>query len=290
MTARRAGALAAVLITGLAVAGCGVFGSSSQGSNAPKVTGTSPVSTGSPAPGSSRSPGASLTPGLGAKPLAGKIVGIDPGHNGLNGTDPAFINHQIWNGREMENCNTTGTATAGGYTEALFNWNVGHYLAVDLRKLGAKIVLTRKNNDGVGPCVNTRSFILNRAHADVAISIHADGGPTWGRGFTVLDPVADGPNDKVIASSDRFGRFVHQAMIAGTPFAPANYYGHDGYQPRDDLAGENLTKVPKVLIECGNMPNPTDAALLTSPAVQRKIARALEAAIVRFLTGSWPGR
>ena len=32
-------------------------------------------------------------PTAAAKPLAGITVGIDPGHNGLNGTDPAYINH-----------------------------------------------------------------------------------------------------------------------------------------------------------------------------------------------------
>ena len=41
-----------------------------------------------------------------------------------NGTDPAFIEQQIWNGRENENCDTTGTQTDAGYTEACFNWNV----------------------------------------------------------------------------------------------------------------------------------------------------------------------
>ena len=150
------------------------------------------------------------------------------------------------------------------------------------------LALTRKNNNGIGPCVNTRSFVLNRAHANVAIDIHADGGPTWGRGFTVLEPVADGPNDKVIKSSIRFGTYVHQAFTAGTPMRPANYYGHGGYIFRDDLAGLNLTTVPKVLIECGNMPNGVDAALLRSASVQRKIARALDAAIIRFLLGRWP--
>jgi N-acetylmuramoyl-L-alanine amidase len=38
-----------------------------------------------------------------------------------------------------------------------------------------------------------------------------------------------------------------------------------------------------VLIECGNMANPTDARLLTAARFQRRIARALEAAITRFL-------
>src|SRR5262249_48837079 len=148
------------------------------------------------------------------------------------------------------------------------------------------VVLTRRNNDGIGPCVNKRSTMLN--HTDVAIDIHGDGGPTWGRGFTVLEPVADGPNDQVIRSSLRFGRYVHRALLADTPMRVADYYGHHGYQFRNDLAGLNLTAVPKVLIECGNMPNRADAALLTSPRVQRKIALALEAAIIRFLTGTWP--
>lgn len=186
----------------------------------------------------------------------------------------------------MEACNTVGTETAGGYTEALFNFNVATYLAADLRAAGARVVLTRRNNHGIGPCVNKRSTMLN--HTDVAIDIHADGGPTWGRGFTVLEPVTDGPNDKIIGSSVRFGRYVHRAFLAGTPLRASDYYGHDGYKFRDDLAGLNLTTVPKVLIECGNMPNQADAALLTSSRVQRKIARALKAAIIRFLTGRWP--
>jgi N-acetylmuramoyl-L-alanine amidase len=219
------------------------------------------------------------------KLLAGKIVGIDPGHNGRNYTDPAFLNHQIWNGREWEDCDTTGTETDGGYTEAKFNWLVAKDLARILRSDGAKVVLTRKSNDGIGPCVNTRARILDRAHADVSVDIHADGGPSSGRGFTVLEPVADGPNDKVIKSSVRFGRDVHEAFTRYTPMMVSDYYGHDGYISRNDLAGLNLTTMPKILIECGNMRNAADARLLTSVHVQREIAFALAKAIIRFLTG-----
>jgi len=56
-----------------------------------------------------------------------------------------------------------------------------------------------------------------------------------------------------------------------------------GIEPRDNLAGLNLTRVPEVLIECGNMRNATDARLLTSARFQRRIASALEAAIIEFL-------
>jgi N-acetylmuramoyl-L-alanine amidase len=133
--------------------------------------------------------------------------------------------------------------------------------------------------------VDRRAEIINQSHANVAIDIHADGGPPSGRGFTVLEPIADGPNDKVINSSVRFGSYVRSAFLVGTPIPTSDYYGQNGIIFRDDLAGLNLTTVPKVLIECGNMRNATDAALLATASVQRRIARALAAAIIRFLTG-----
>ena len=226
-----------------------------------------------------------LTPRF-SRGLAGKTVGIDPGHNGRNYADPGYIDHLIWNGREPETCDTTGTETARGYTEARFNFNVAEYLAGDLRAEGAKVVLTRSANDGVGPCVTQRSQILNRAHANVAIDIHADGGPAGGRGFTVLEPVADGPNDPVINSSRAFGGLVRARYRELTRMPLSNYDGTDGVSYRDDLAGLNLTTVPKVLVECGNMRDATDAKLLESPSFQRLAARAFAAAITGYLTGT----
>jgi N-acetylmuramoyl-L-alanine amidase len=244
-----------------------------------------------PATGSALPAAGTTVPGTGRAavavrgPLAGKVIGIDPGHNGLNYTSPAFLNRKVWNGRAREGCDTTGTQTAGGYTEARFNWNVATYLRADLKALGARVVMTRSGNHGLGPCVDKRAQILNRAHANVSIDIHADYGPPAGRGFTVLDPVADGPNNKVISASARFGRDVHAMMLRDTAIRVSNYYGRNGYISRDDLAGLNLTTMPKVLVETGNMHNAADAALLVRPAVQRGIAAALAAAISRFLAG-----
>ncbi len=218
-----------------------------------------------------------------ALPLAGRVVGIDPGHNGRNWTDPAFINQTIWNGRESEACDTTGTQTDGGYTEAQFNFNVAGFLAADLRVAGATVVLTRTSNDGVGPCVTTRAELLNSAHANVAIDIHADGGPAGGRGFAILEPVADGVNDRVIAASAAFGRIVLELYRTVTGMPVSSYDGVDGIADRDDLAGLNLTTVPKVLIECGNMRNATDAELLVRTSFQKLVAEALSQAITDYL-------
>jgi N-acetylmuramoyl-L-alanine amidase len=63
----------------------------------------------------------------------------------------------------------------------------------------------------------------------------------------------------------------------------STYDGVGGVAPRDDLAGLNLTTVPKVLIECGNMRNATDAALLISTSFQKLTAKAFAQAIKRYL-------
>jgi N-acetylmuramoyl-L-alanine amidase len=277
---------AALAVCGLAVCGCGPAGAagpagaSRSASPAPPRPAVSPPAA-TPAATGSVSP----SPSPAALPLAGKIIGIDPGHNGGNFNDAAAIGQEIWNGTGSETCDTTGTTTDGGYTEAQFNFNVALDLRADLRRDGARVVMTRTSNDGVGPCVNKRSAIINNAHADVAVDIHADGGPVSGRGFTILEPVADGPNDHVIAASQRFGNDVRQALLTGTSMPESDYTGTDGILPRDDLAGLNLTTVPKVLVECGNMRNATDAQMLVTAGFQARVARALTAAILRFAGG-----
>jgi N-acetylmuramoyl-L-alanine amidase len=270
---------AGLAVVALAACACSAAGQpASVGPATPRATRSVslPVASVSATPSPTPSPSAAL-------PLAGKIVGIDPGHNGGNFTDPDAIARQIWNGAEWENCDTTGTTTDAGYTEAQFNFNVALDLRADLVRDGARVVMTRTSNTGVGPCVNRRAEIINDAHADVAVDIHADGAAPSGRGFTVLEPVAVGPNDAVIAASQRFGADVRQAMLAGTAMPESNYEGSAGIMPRDDLAGLNLTTVPKVLIECGNMRNATDAGLLVTARFQQQVASALAAAIVTFL-------
>ncbi len=270
--ARRKGSAAlAIGAVALFACGCGQAGSRAV-IEAPTLK---------PAPGPSpKRP----TPRSTRKPLAGRIIGIDPGHNGRNYSDPAYIDHLVWNGRERETCDTTGTETDGGYSEARFNFNVAERLAADLRAEGARVVLTRHTNHGIGPCVTRRARIIDRANADVAIDIHADGGPPGGRGFAILEPVADGPNDGVIGASRVFGRLLLRSYHRITGMPISDYDGAGGVSPRENLAGLNLTTVPKVLIECGNMRNSADATRLVSPAFQRRAARALATAIALYLS------
>jgi N-acetylmuramoyl-L-alanine amidase len=234
--------------------------------------------------------GAPLSGSVEVPALAGETVAIDPGHDGGNAGDPAFINQTISNGNGTESCDTVGTETADGYSEHAFNFDVATRLAALLRAEGATVVMTRTTDSGVGPCVDTRAAIGNDAHADAAVSIHADGGPVSGRGFDVIEPLpvvsATSDNIAAVPASDQLAAAVRTWFAADTGEGASDYSGVDGIDQRDDLGGLNLTTVPKVLIECANMQNPADAALTESAAWRQLAAQGLADGITAFLTAT----
>ena len=280
----RVGLLATIVgVSAIALPSCGGAASRAPRPTTPRASSKTPPTSGPRRVTPSTTGGTTAAPSAATGALRGDVVTIDPGHNGGNHTDPLAIDTPVWNGREEEACDTTGTETDAGYTEAQFNFNVAQDLTADLEGEGATVVETRTTNAGVGPCITQRAAIGNNAHARAAVSIHADGGPPDGRGFAILEPVADVVNDAIIGPSQTLGADVRAAFLSGTTMPVSSYDGADGVAARDDLGGLNLSTVPKVLVECGNMRNATDAALLVSTAWQRQAARAIAAGITTFL-------
>jgi N-acetylmuramoyl-L-alanine amidase len=219
------------------------------------------------------------------QPLAGKTILVDPGHNGGNASHPGAINRKVDAGGFLKECDTTGTATDAGYAEHAFTFDVAQRLAVLLRARGARVVLTRTTDTGVGPCVDQRAAAGNNAPADAALSVHADGGPTSGKGFHVIRPgLLPGRNDATVGPSESLADDVHDAMLStGEP--PSTYIGSNGFDVRTDLGGLNLSTVPKVFVECGNMRNADDARRLTDPAWRQRVAQALADGMTSYLFG-----
>ncbi|MEU1261044.1 N-acetylmuramoyl-L-alanine amidase [Streptomyces cellulosae] len=239
----------------------------------------------SPAP---RTPSASAPAAAG--PLKGKVVVIDPGHNPTNVKHTAEINRQVDVGTHRKECDTTGTSTNDGYAEAEFTLDVAHRMRAILRKQGATVKLTQDRDRPFGPCVDERARIGNAAKADAVVSIHADGSGAGNRGFHVIlpGPVNAGEADTraVVEPSRELGERIAGNFVRVTGTAPSNYIGGGtGLVTRKDLGGLNLSTVPKVFIECGNMRDSKDAALLTSGAWRQKAAQGISEGIVSFLRG-----
>ncbi|MEV0218144.1 N-acetylmuramoyl-L-alanine amidase [Streptomyces sp. NPDC050704] len=236
--------------------------------------------------GTSSSPSASRPAASG--PLKGKVVVIDPGHNPGNFQHTSEINRKVNIGTNSKECDTTGTSTNAGYTEAQFTLDVSRRLRTLLEEQGATVKFTQDGDRAWGPCVDERARIGNQADADAVVSVHADGSADGNRGFHVILPgsVRAGAADTrpIVAPSRELGERIAGSFVRATGSAPSNYIGDGtGLDVRKDLGGLNLSTVPKVFIECGNMRDSKDEALLTSGAWRQKAANGISEGIVSFL-------
>lgn len=222
-----------------------------------------------------------------AKPLAGRVIVIDPGHQLGNHRFPSKINRLVPAGGMRKPCNTTGTSTNGGYPEATFAWQVAQVVRARLEKLGATVRLTRHSNSQKrwGPCVDVRGRAGNKVHADLKLSIHGDGSYTAGaRGFHVITPADRRPwTHDIYRTSYRLALDTRAALRRrGLPVA--NYIaGGKGLDVRSDLGTLNLSDIPTVMVELGNMRNSTDARRMTSAHGRATYAAGLVAGVRAYL-------
>jgi N-acetylmuramoyl-L-alanine amidase len=219
--------------------------------------------------------------------LAGQVIVIDPGHNGGNGAHPSIIDKLVDAGFGLRKpCNTTGTSTNAGYSEAAYTFDVAKRLAAVLRARGAKVVMTRTTNSGVGPCINQRAAIGNAAHASAVISIHGDGSLAAGaRGFHVIVATRMVGGVAVQRNSQRLADDVRSAFRSGTGLPYSTYTGGGTAEThRSDIGGLNLSTRPAVMIETGNMRSATDARLMSSATFRQREAVALAAGLARYLS------
>ncbi|MEE1729981.1 MULTISPECIES: N-acetylmuramoyl-L-alanine amidase [Streptomyces] len=275
-----AAALAALCLT--TVAGCGGSPDTTDGAGAGASPSATPTAPASPSP----SPAEPLPRG----PLTGRTVVIDPGHNPRNREHTEEINEKVDIGTGRKECDTTGTSTDAGYPEARFTLDVSHRLRELLQAQGARVLLTHDDDRPFGPCIDERARIGNEAKADAVVSVHADGSAVGNRGFHVILPAAvkggGADTSKIVKSSADLGARIAGHFVRTTGSAPSNYIGGGtGLDTRNDLGGLNLSTVPKVFVECGNMRDPKDAALLTSATWRQKAAQGMADGIADHLKG-----
>lgn len=208
--------------------------------------------------------------------LKGLKVVLDPGHNGGNAAAWQQVGANVPDGRGGQKpCNTTGTATADGYTEHELNWKIANALKTKLEAEGATVFLTRDSDQGVGPCVDARGQFAQKVGADVMVSIHANGTTdTAQHGFFVM--ISDPPLNEAQKqpSSDLAAKLVKALQEGG--FAPQSGESiSSGVWKRADLATLNFSEVPAAMVELGEMRNPADAALMKSDTGQERYAQSL---------------
>ncbi|GEE03833.1 hypothetical protein nbrc107696_42790 [Gordonia spumicola] len=243
------------------------------------------------APSSNAAPAAPATPV--AKQLTGKTIFLDPGHQGsAAGHD---LNKQVPDGRGgTKECQTTGAISVTGKPEHTINWDITQLVKAALESKGARVVLSRNDDTGWGGCVDERAEAASRSGAAVAVSLHADSTSTGAdaakTGFHMIVPTLPIPDKTVDAVQSGEGRKASNTMrdaFKAAGFTPANYAGAvDGIQTRPDIAAVNLTRVPAVFIEMGNLSDPIEAAALASPQGAARYAVAITNGISSYVDGN----
>ncbi len=221
-----------------------------------------------------------------ARPLRSITIALDPGHQLGNARHPRETNAPVPAGGFTKPCNSTGTATNGGVAEATVNFQLSRAVRKRLRRLGARVVMTRSVNSQHlwGPCVDQRGQFGRRVGARLMVSLHADGSSAAARGFHVIAPTERAPWTTDIADSSlRLATALRNGLsAAGVP--RSNYTGGGtGLNVRDDLGTLNMSDVPVAMIEIGNMRNPGDARRMTSRSGRAQYARAVVRGIRTYL-------
>jgi len=216
-------------------------------------------------------------------PLAGIVIAVDPGHNGGNAAHIRQISRLVWSGTRWRPCATVGTTTVDGYPEHRLNFAVARRVEARLEALGATVYLTRSGDTGVGPCVDARGRFGTKMRAQLTVAIHADGSARSHRGFYVLRPsLVRGYTEEIVGRSARLAKAVRAGLLdAGLPIA--NYYTTTGIRTRSDFATFNLSDIPTVMVELGNMKNAGVAWRMKCASGRDRYAAGIVAGIRTFL-------
>ena len=209
---------------------------------------------------------------LATTPPPPPLICLDPGH----ARRPNLSTERIGPGSSIRKIKDGG-GTAG---EASVVLAISKRTRRALRDRGFRVAMTRTTLDFTLPQGGNiaRARFCNRRDAALMIRVHADGStdprrhgvstlyPAWQRGWT----------DDVYRPSIRASKLVQRRVVA---FTHARSLGRIA---RSDLTGFNWANVPDVLVETGFMTNPRERSRLRSRWYQRRIARGLRQASVRF--------
>lgn len=215
-------------------------------------------------PAQTEDPSGSVTPEP-LPPLAGRVIGIDPGHQQTADTDGEQ------NAPDSSELSEKCSAGTRGISSNVYEYQVNLSIALKLKALleakGAKVILTRASND-VNISGRQRAELFNRAEVSLAICLHCNGtdDPSV-RGAFMMVPTkerTDSFAENVQAATAIIGRYC-----AATGLSMRK---NKGITYRSDQTCFNWCRRPIVCIEMGHLSNEKEDMLLTNTSFQDKMA------------------
>ncbi len=215
------------------------------------------------------------------QPLAGFVIGIDPGHQQTPNPQQEPISPHSNIMKDKVSIGTVGQYT--GVPEYVVNLQVALKLKAALQALGARVVMTRETHN-VDISNAQRAAMMNEAGVDCWLRVHANySADSSEHGMFILVPQEGGldtDDASVVAHSVRLA----DALLESTREATGADSSR-GLESRDDQTGFGWSKLPVCNIEMGYMSNEGEDRLLVTEAYQKQIVDGLTAGFVRYFSG-----
>lgn len=210
----------------------------------------------------------------------GKLVAIDPGHQGHGNSSQEPIGPGASQTKAKVAGGTSGRTT--GVPEYQLNLDVSLKLRDELERRGYEVYMIRETND-VDISNAERAQMAAESGADVFVRIHANGSDnTSVAGALTMAPSSSNPymDSDVINSCQQLSRAIIETYCESTG---AN---NQGVYLTDDMSGLNWCTVPATIVEMGYMTNPTEDTLMQTPEYQEKIVQGIANGIDNYFFGS----
>lgn len=197
------------------------------------------------------------------------VIVIDPSHQQFKDVSLEYVAPNSKVKRAKQLASATGVVTA--QKEYRVTMTMAKKLRTQLEKKGYQVVLTRSKHD-VQLSNHTRAKRANKANPQLIMSLHADGGKYYQRGFYVMTA-----SEK--ATPEYYKQSQRQAKRILKSVAKHDKIFYPGQFEREDITLFNYAKAPAVSIQLGFLTNVKDDQKLASDAYLETLAKWIAAGV-----------
>ena len=205
-----------------------------------------------------------------------KIIVIDPGCQAVKNNEKDSVGPGAWTRISEDLVGAKGVST--GNNEYDINLRVALLTKSLLDSKGYQVELTRTTND-VDITNPDRAMVANTLRADLFISIHSSNKNKDAQGISVICGSKDNPycfnnyKDNRLLADTMLGSLIEKTSVEKYKVCE-----------NDELPGINWCTVPNVVVELGNLNNPTDDEKLADEDYQKKLAEGIVAGVESYFS------
>ena len=204
------------------------------------------------------------------------VVVLDPGHSSqvAGGKEPVGPGAS-----KKKAADTSGTR---GVSTRVYEYQLALQISLKLRKTlearGYRVIMTRSTNKGTYSCVE-RAQVANDNNADIFVRIHANADPN-DSSRTGAMTICITKKNPYIAKMYKKSRLLSDKIL--NSYVKATGCKKEYVWERDDMSGNNWSKVPTTLIEMGYMTNAAEDKRMQKADYQKKMVSGIAAGIDQY--------